>query len=115
VDSTPRFLQGTFPFTGKGLNEPYPLSGDLRYTVPDGAVAQTVYLRGGNSTGELICLVLMRDAVPMRLFPLGARSSVHVSLRVIEDLPPGSIIEVFVAAPEGLSGLAVVDLGLVEV
>ena len=115
MDSAPRFLQGVFPFTGHGLDKPQLLSAELRYAVPDGIVTQPVYLRGGNDTGELICLLLMRDGAPMRYVPIGARSGIHVSLRVVEDLPPGTVLEVFVAAPEGLSGSAIVDLGLVEV
>jgi assimilatory nitrate reductase catalytic subunit len=115
VDATPRFLQGVFPFTGRGLDKPQPLGAELRYIVPNGVVAQPVYLRGGNSTDELICVVLIRDDAPMRYFPIGAKADTHVSLRVIEDLPPASTIELFIAAPDGLAGSVVVDLGLVEV
>jgi assimilatory nitrate reductase catalytic subunit len=49
-----------------------------------------------------------------RLFPIGARSSVHVALRVVEDVEGGSVLELRLAAPSGLSGTVVVDLGLVE-
>ncbi|GAA2478937.1 molybdopterin oxidoreductase [Winogradskya humida] len=115
VHSTPRFLQGVFPFEGKGLDEPVPVDGALRLVVPDGVVAQAVYFRGGNSSGELVCAVLMRDGVPMRYFPIGARSDVHVSLRVVEDLDSGTTVELWLAAPAGLTGTVVVDLGLVEV
>ncbi|MFC6080850.1 molybdopterin oxidoreductase family protein [Sphaerisporangium aureirubrum] len=115
VDSIPRFLQGIFSFTGKGMDAPYPLASELRYVVPDGAVGQLVYLRGGNSSDELVCVVLMRDGTPMRYFPIGAKDGMHVSLRVVEDLEPGTTIEVFVAAPDGTSGSLVVDLGMVEV
>jgi len=115
VDSVPRFLQGVFPFTGKGLDQPHPLAAELHYEVPSGAVAQPVYLRGGNATDELICVLLVRDGAPMRYFPIGAKADMHVSLRVIEDLPPGSTVELFIAAPDGLSGSVVIDFGLVEV
>ena len=115
MDSTPRFLQGVFAYTGKGLDTPYLLSSELRYTVPLGADTQPVYLRAGNSGDELACVVLMRDGAPMRYFPVGARSGMHVSLRVVEDLPAGTVIEVYAAAPDGASGALVVDLGLVEV
>ncbi|MGW4638416.1 molybdopterin oxidoreductase family protein [Sphaerisporangium sp. NPDC004334] len=115
MDSTPRFLQGIFSFTGKGMDAPFPLASELRYVVPDGYVTQPVYLRGGNSCDELVCLVLMRDGTPMRYLPIGAKAGVHVSLRVVEDLMAGTTIEVYLAAPDGVSGSAVVDLGLVEV
>jgi assimilatory nitrate reductase catalytic subunit len=38
-----------------------------------------------------------------------------VPLRVVEDLDSGSVLEVHLAAPDGLTGTVVVDLGLVEV
>jgi hypothetical protein len=115
VHSTPRFLQGVFGFEGKGLDQPVPVDGALSYVVPDGTVAQAVYFRGGNSADELICLVLMRDGKPMRYFPIGARSDVHVPLRVVEDLDSGTAVELHLAAPPGATGTVVVDLGLVEV
>jgi hypothetical protein len=115
VQSTARFLQGVFPFQGKGIDAPVPIDAALAYTVPGGVVTQPVYFRGGNTTGELICVVLMRDGAPMRYFPIGARGEVHVPLRVVEDLDGGTVIELHLAAPDGLSGSVVVDLGLVEV
>ncbi|GAA4463872.1 molybdopterin oxidoreductase [Phytohabitans houttuyneae] len=115
MESTSRFLQGVYPFEGKGLESPFPIADALSYTVPDGVVTQPVYFRGGNSTGELIYVVLMRDGTPMRYFPIGAKGDVHVPLRVVEDLDSGTVIELHLAAPEGVGGAVVVDLGLVEV
>jgi assimilatory nitrate reductase catalytic subunit len=110
-----RFLQGIYPFTGTGVDKPAPIHADLVRLVPDGSVAQALYFRGGNTTAELIIVVLMRDGVPMRYFPIGAKSDVHVPLRVVEDLEGGTAIELYLAAPEGLSGYVSVDLGMVEV
>ena len=115
MQSTPRFLQGVFPFEGKGFESPFPLDAALTYTVPAGAVTQPVYFRGGNSIDELIYVVLMRDGKPMRYFPIGAKSEVHVPLRVVEDLDGGTVVELHLAAPTGAAGWIVVDLGLVEV
>ena len=115
MHSTPRFLQGVFGFEGKGLDQPVPIDGALSYLVPDGVVAQAVYFRGGNSADELICLVLIRDGKPMRYFPIGARAEVHVPLRVVEDLDSGTAVELYLAAPVGVTGTVIVDLGLVEV
>ena len=115
MTSTPRFLQGIVPFSGLGLEKPVPLDPALRYEVPPGVRAQAVYFRGGNSAGELVCLVLLRDGAPMRYFPIGARGATHVSLRVVEDLDSGTTVELHLAAPEGTVGTAVVDLGMVEV
>ena len=49
-----------------------------------------MYFRGGNTTDELVCVVLVRDGAPMRYFPIGAKSDVHVPLRVVEDLDGGT-------------------------
>jgi hypothetical protein len=113
--STPRFLQGAFTFDGKGYDSPAPLDASLRYVVPAGSITQPVYFRGGNSTDELVTIVLMRDGTPMRYFPMGAKGDVHVPLRVVEDLIADTVIEVFVAAPDGLSGTVFIDIGLVEI
>ncbi|SNQ50531.1 conserved hypothetical protein [Frankia canadensis] len=112
--TTPRFLQGIVPFEGRGLEAPFTLGPAFAYTVPAAITAQPLYFRGGNSTDGLICVILQRDGAPMRYFPIGARASVHVPLRVIEDLPPQTRIELLLAAPVGLSGTVVVDVGIVE-
>jgi assimilatory nitrate reductase catalytic subunit len=109
-----RFLQGIYPFEGAGLDKPVPISADVSYLVPDGVISQALYFRGGNTTDELITVVLMRDGVPMRYFPIGARSEVHVPLRVVEDIEGGSVVELQLVAPLGLTGHLVVDLGMVE-
>ena len=110
-----RFLQGIYQFTGAGIDKPAPLDGELSYLVPDGSVAQALYFRGGNTSDELVAVVLMRDGVPMRYFPMGAKSDVHVPLRVVEDLEGGTAVELYIAAPEGLTGTVIIDVGLVEV
>jgi assimilatory nitrate reductase catalytic subunit len=115
VTSTPRFLQGVHPITGEGLSKPGPVDPALRYQVPSGRSAQALYFRGGNSTAELVYVLLVRDGQPMRWFPIGAKSDVHVPLRVVEDLPGGTVLELHAAAPEGVTGELVIDLGLVEV
>jgi hypothetical protein len=74
-----------------------------------------VYFRGGNSTDELITVVLFRDGTPMRYFPIAAKGATHVALRVVEDLLGDTVLELYVAAPAGVSGTVVVDLGLVEI
>ena len=115
MHSIPRFLQGAYPFEGQGLDKPGPVHAALTYVVPAGVTTQPVYFRGGNSSSELVAVVLVRDGVPMRWFPIGARSGTHVALRVVEDLLADSRLELHLAAPEGTSGTVVVDLGLVEV
>jgi assimilatory nitrate reductase catalytic subunit len=115
MHSTTRFLQGIYPFEGQGLGKVVPLHPDLSYRVPMGVTTQPLYFRGGNSTDELITVVLVRDGVPMRYFPIGARAGTHVALRVVENLEDDTTVELHLAAPEGLTGTVVIDLGLVEV
>lgn len=113
--SVPRFLQGFFTFDGKGFDDPFLLDSSARYVVPPGSVTQPVYFRGGNSTDEMITVVLMRDGVPMRYFPIAAKGATHVSLRVVEDLLADTVLELYIAAPADVSGTVVVDLGMVEI
>jgi hypothetical protein len=115
IDSVPRFLQGIFAFTGQGLEAPALLHSSLAYTVPSDKRAQLIYLRAGNASAELICLSMMQDGKAVRLFPIGAKSASHVPLAVVEDLQPGTGLEVFVAAPADISGHVVVDIGLIEI
>ena len=115
METTARFLNGVFGFTGAGLASAKPLDATLVYTVPSDKRSQLIYFRGGNSADGLVSVSLVRDGKPFRLFPIGAKGSVHVPLAVVEDLFPESKVEVFVAAPEGVSGHIVLDIGLIEV
>jgi assimilatory nitrate reductase catalytic subunit len=115
MHSTTRLLQGIYPFEGRGMDKIVPLHPDLSYRVPMGVTTQPLYFRGGNSTDELITVVLVRDGAPIRYFPIGARAGTHVALRVVENLEDETTVELHLAAPEGLIGTVVVDLGLVEV
>ncbi len=115
METTPRFLQGIFPFTGKGYDTSAMLGTTLAYTVPGDRRSQLIYFRAGNSSAELVVVTMLRDGKPMRLFPIGAKDAVHVSLAVVEDLMPDTKIEVVVGAPSGVSGDIVLDVGLLEI
>ncbi len=115
MNSTPRFIHGVFAFEGRGLDAPQTLGPSTRYVVPPAKRAQLIYMRGGNSADELVYLVLTRDEQPMRYFPIGAKSSVHIPLAVVEDIFPGSRLGVLLAAPKGATGTVVIDVGLLEV
>ncbi|HWD72523.1 MAG TPA: molybdopterin oxidoreductase [Actinomycetota bacterium] len=115
MEASPQFLQGVYRYEGNGLEKPFLLDEDLIYEVPSGLETQLVYFRAGNSSDELVYAVLLRDGEPMRYFPIGARASTHVPLRVVEDLLSGTRLEVHVAAPAGSSGFLVVDIGMVEI
>lgn len=115
MEPTPRFVQAVSPFSGVGLDDYQPFDPPLTYTVPEGASAQCVYFRGGNSSDALVCVVLTRNGVPMRLFPIGARGSVHIPLRITEELLTESVLELHVSAEEGTVGTLVVDVGILEI
>jgi hypothetical protein len=115
MDATPRFLQGVYPFSGQGLQKPALLSSELAYTVPADKRSQLIYLRAGNSSDELIYVVLRLAGKPMRYFPVGAKAAVHVSLAVTEDIFPETPLEILIGAPEGLGGSLVIDIGLLEI
>lgn len=112
-ESTPRILTGFHTFTGAGYSAPQPLG--VTYVVPGDRRAQMIYLRAGNSSEEMVTVVLTRDGAVMRLFPVGAKDAVHVPLAVVEDLSPDTKVELAVAAPSGASGTLAVDFGLVEI
>lgn len=111
---TPRFLQGVCSFVGKGLDSPVPFTPRLVYEVPHDKRAQLAYLRAGNSTSEMIYLLLVRKSRRMRYFPIGAKGAIHVTLAIVEDIPPESELELLVGAPEGSTGSVLVDMGLME-
>ncbi|MDT2009351.1 molybdopterin oxidoreductase [Rhodococcus opacus] len=113
--STPTIPAGPLRVRRKGLDNPFLLDSSLSYVVPPGSTTQPVYFRGGNSTNEMISVVLVRDGTPMRYFPIAAKGATHVSLRVVEDLLADTVLELFVAASDGVSGTVIVDLGLVEI
>jgi hypothetical protein len=115
MEAAPRFLRGVHPFKGSGYDKPTPVDAGLTYVVPSDKRAQLIYLRAGNSSNELIYLVLLRDGKTMRYFPVGAKSSAHVPLVVIEDLSPDTKLEVLLAAPAETSGHLVLDIGLHEI
>lgn len=114
METTPRFLNGVFAFTGAGLAVPAPIAG-LAYVVPGDKRTQMIYFRAGNSADAMIAISLVKDGKPMRMFPIGAKGAVHVPLAVVEDIMPDSRIEVCVAAPAGVSGEVVLDIGMLEI
>jgi len=110
----PSFLQGSYPFSGSGLDSPKPLHPTLVYTVPFDKRSQLVYFRAGNSSAELVYAVIAADGVAQRYFPIGAKSAVHIPLAVVEDLQPETKIEILLAAPAGVTGFCVIDIGMME-
>ena len=113
--SSTRFLQGIFDFEGRGLHEPFLLDRRLSYTVPAGNEAQFVYFRGGNSSSELVCAIVMRDAsrcaTSRSARPGRQRTSRCASSRTCSPRRRS----MHLAAPAGASGQIVIDVGLVEI
>jgi hypothetical protein len=110
----PAFLQGVYPFEGRGLNSLQPFSPPITYKVPFDKRSQFIYFRGGNSSAEMVYVVMTTNGKPARYFPVGAKSSTHVPLAVVEDLEPGTEINLLFAAPEGEKGTLIIDVGLME-
>ena len=112
--ATPRFLQGVFPFAGRGVFDLVPLNDALAYTVPVGKTAQVLYVRAGNLSDDLLYLTLTANDTPIRYFPIGPKADFHVSLVITETHPAGTRLEIGIAAPRGLSGTVIVDVGMIE-
>ncbi len=113
--SIPKFLNGVFSFVGAGYEKPSPLTGKLAYAAPPDRRSQLTYFRAGDSTNEMIYVIIMKDGAPMRYFPVGAKSVLHVSLAITEDLHPETKLDAFLGAPSGVAGSLVLDTCLVEI
>jgi assimilatory nitrate reductase catalytic subunit len=113
--ATPRFLQGVYPFAGRGVFDPVPVHDELRYIVPKDRLAEVIYFRAGNLSDDILYLSVTANDTPVRYFPIGPKSDIHVPLAIVESYPAGTKIEIIMAAPRGLSGTIVVDAGLLEI
>ena len=101
METTPRFINGVYGFTGAGLESANPLAIGLGYVVPPDRRAQLIYFRAGNSCDAMVAVTLIHNGKPMRIFPIAAKGAVHVPLAVVEDLLPEAVVQVYVSAPEG--------------
>lgn len=100
---------------GRGLAQPAAFDPPLVYKVPADKRVQTIYFRAGNASPEMIYVVLTAGGRPMRYFPVGAKSAIHVPLAVLEDIPPGTTVELLVGGPEGLKSSVLLDVGFMEI
>ena len=115
MNEKPAFILGLFTYSGKGLECPIPFDPPVEYLVPTDKRSQTIYFRAGNPSAALIYLVLTANGAPMRYFPVGAQSGIHVPLAVVEDLAPETRVEVLIAAPKGPENSVVLDVGFMEI
>ena len=113
--AAPRFMQGVFPFVGRGVFELASLNDALTYTVPAGKSAQVLYVRAGNLSDDLLYLTLTANGVPIRYFPVGPKADLHVPLVITETHRAGTRLEIGMAAPRGLTGTVILDVGIVEI
>ena len=97
--ATPRFLQGIFPFAGRGVYDLVPLHETLSYVVPAEKKTQVVYFRVGNVSDDLLYLTVSANGQAVRYFPVGPKSDCHVPLAIVEAYPASTRIEVCLAAP----------------
>lgn len=104
-------LQTITKIEGEGLDSPQPLN--LTYTVPQGCTAGVQYVRAGSTVTGMANVTLLKKGKVMRYFPISAGGTVHVPLAIVDDLTPGTEVEV-VAACEG-SGTLILDIGILEV
>ena len=112
----PASCRGSSRSRARGCDKPAPLHEALTYTVPMGVTTQPLYFRGGNSTDELVTVVLVRDGEPMRYFPIGAKGdTVHVALRWSRTSLDDTVLELHIAAPARGSRDCRRRSGLVEV
>jgi hypothetical protein len=112
--SQPRFLQGVFPFVGKGIYEGIPLEHDLVCVVREGYQAKVLYVRLGNHSDDLIYLTLTANELPLRHFPVGPQGALHIPLVIQETHPPGTRLSFRLAAERGVSGTVILDVGIDE-
>ena len=82
--------------------------------IPAHKRVKPLYMRAGNSSAEMVYIVLMRGDKPMRYCPIGAKAGIDVGFHLIESVMDETTLEVRLAAPEGTQGTVVVDVGLVE-
>ncbi len=104
-------LQTITKIEGEGLNSPQPLN--LTYTVPQGCTAGIQYVRAGSTGTGMTNVTLLKKGKVMRYFPIAAGGVIHVPLAIVDELAPGTAVEV-VAAAEG-SGTLILDIGILEV
>ena len=109
------FIQGLFAWKGTGLDKPSPFQPRVVYMTPADKRVQTVYLRAGNPLDEMIYLALMAGGRHMRYFPVGAKSAIHVPLAVVEDISPGTELEILIAGPNGAASSVLIDAGFMEI
>ena len=104
------------PVPGSGPDQPAPAVGGPELYGSRRQADAVGYFRAGNSAAEMVYVAPMRDGSPMRFFPIGAKSDVHVALAVVVDSMSGTKLETYIAGPEKRApGQVVLDIGLVEI
>ena len=104
-------LQKITDIEGLDLHAPAPL--ELTFTVPQGCAAGVQYVRAGNTSPGMVNITLLKNGKTMRHFPISGGGATHVPLSIVEDLRPGTGVEVGAAAER--AGTLLPDIGILEV
>ena len=100
----------------EGIVKTYQLYINGNYVDPlYGKIEFTNLITSRTYAGDGLALKIQRDGKPMRYFPIGAKAATHVELAVVEDLEPGTTLEVSIGAPENVFASLLLDIGLVEI
>lgn len=108
----PVLLQGTYDFPATGLKTPELLSKKLTYTVPVGHVLGIRYLRVGTVSQGMVAVSTVVNGLPHRIVPCAANSAMHVSFAIVDPIPAGSQIEIYIASQS--PGTAIIDVGCLQ-
>ena len=99
--TTHTFPAGRLPLRGRGPRQAGPARRRAEPTSSGGVDQPAAVLPGRQRHRRAVTVVLMRDGVPMRYFPIGAKGDVHVPLRVVEDLDGGTASSCTSSRPTG--------------
>lgn len=76
--------------------------------------ARVRLVRGGRLSDDLVYICVTANGTPIRYFPTGPKGDAHVMLAIVEQHLAGVRLDVCLAAPRGLVGSVVVDVGFIE-
>ena len=99
----------------RGWRVPIPFQPPVTYQVPADKRVPDHLLPGGQrrAGNDLPGSDAPRQA--HALLPGRREGAIHVPLAVLEDIPPGSPVEILIAAPAGLKSSVLIDVGFLEI
>ncbi len=113
--ATPRFLQGVYPFAGRGVYELAPLHDELTYIVPAAQYGANRVLSRRQSCRRPDLSHRFPPTVPPSAISLSVPKPICMCrLPLWRVIPSGTRLQICFAAPRGLTGTVIVDVGIVE-